>query len=119
MDPNLANPRDPNPNRANTAILGALLIIFGVIFGGAWTFLIYVGEGFGERSAFNGVPLATVLTLVATLSWIGAGVALVLKGSRPPERLVNAGKNLGVGAAALLGLAACLYVLGFAVCAKS
>jgi amino acid transporter len=114
MEPDVVYSTDPKPRGPGTAVLGVVMIILGVICGGGWTVLVSVGEDFlnAPRSAWNGVPLATVLTLVATLSWIGAGVALVLKGSRPPEQLVNAGKNLGVGAACLLSLAVCLYILG-------
>jgi hypothetical protein len=66
---------------------------------------------FASSTRWNGVPLASILTLVATICWIAAGVVMV-KTSIVREKMPARGKKLGI--AFLLMVAAfsgCLFGL--------
>jgi hypothetical protein len=108
----------------NTGLIGwgAFLIISGILCGGVWTYLINMaettpGELFGTRDRWNGVPVATILTLVGTMAWVVGGALLVMRGSRSGSNLGQAGKNWGPTVILLIATAVCGYIFGFCACA--
>jgi hypothetical protein len=107
----------------NTGLIGwgVFFIISGILCGGGWTILTYDWEILpselrGRHERRSGVPLATILTLVATLAWLACGVVLIARASRSGSPLVQAVKGWGPVAFLLLLAAACGYLFGFVVC---
>ena len=91
-----------------TAVAGFVLIVLGVLCGGGWTLVVGLG----------GFSLAGTFGLVATIAWIAAGVTLFVKGARPPDQWIGAGKSWGI-AFCLIVLAVCLYWFAFVSCFKA
>jgi hypothetical protein len=118
------DPTRPPPSRqtnGNLISLGAVLIGTGVIFGGAWTYLINEmettpGGPIGTRDRWHGIPLATILTLVGTIGWISGGVVLVMKGFQFGPDLGQTAKSWWPTALLLLATAICGYIFGFLSC---
>jgi len=110
---------------SNTGLIGwgAFLIISGILCGGGWTYLTYAWEMLpnelvGRHERRDGVPLATILTLVATMAWIAGGVVLMATASRSSSPLVQAVKGWWPLSFLLLVAAMCGYLFGFVVCLK-
>jgi hypothetical protein len=108
-DPN----RPPPSHNTGAALAGVWLIISGVLCGGGWTFLTYLGESLDGTTPWRGVPLATILTVVGTIAWIAAGVLLIVNAG---QRMTGAGKNLGIPLALLAATAVGGYFFGFLAC---
>jgi hypothetical protein len=114
MHPDYHANLSPGPKGPQTewAVFGALMIIAGVLCGGGWTLLVLAFEPRGASARWNGVPLAGILTLVATICWIAAG-AVMIKTSLARERMLASAKDLGLTAVVLAAIAVSGYFFGF------
>ena len=108
MEPNDSHPPSPAPASGGKG-WGILLIVVGLLFGGAWTVAIFVGEwltqGVGGPGPDHMYYFGTALTGAASLALVVAGVMLVS----------GAGKYASTALWLTLAAAAA-YVFGFAVC---
>jgi len=110
-----ANP--PPPANTALAVFGALLTMAGGLCGGPWTFLVWLGESDGGSGVrWNGVPLATILTLVGTICWIATGVLIIVFATQSGQVAIAAGKRLGIPIAWLALAAVGGYFFGFLAC---
>jgi hypothetical protein len=133
MEPNQPLPSGRPLSASKRKVCGTLLIIFGIV-GGSWSLAMYFGESLVQApqrlSALNGRPpeprgtgriqsdsidySGTVLSALATLALIAAGVMLIRAGSVADA--VTAGKGLVTTGIVLTIAAAAAYVFGFVVC---
>jgi hypothetical protein len=98
---------------------GIFLIVFGFVGGSIWTFAILLGEDVTQRGLFstenqpprwNGVPLPSILILVAAVSWLAAGVVMVINATQSPQETIAASI-----ASILLVVAVCCCLAAFAL----
>jgi hypothetical protein len=102
------------PNRGRR-IFGEVLIVGAVLLGGLWTFAMLLGEalmmGTGRPHRGPDIPIGTIITGVASLLLLAAGIRLTLSGNTAAMA-----QNVAATAGWLAAAAAACYVLGFAVC---
>ncbi len=111
MDANTASPRG-----SGTFLVGVMLVGAGLVYGGAWTLLVLLGEIVlmgtgGPHTDESQVPFGTILTGLATLGMIVAGVLLIIA-SRPG----TTGRGLATTGFWMVAGAAAAYVFGFVLC---
>jgi len=109
--------RPPTSHNTGAAVAGVWLIISGVLCGGGWTFLAYLGgESLVGTSRWRGVPLPTILAVVGTIAWIAAGVLLIVNANQTGQHRTATGRGLGIPLALLAATAVSGYLFGFLAC---
>jgi hypothetical protein len=110
---------DPAPVRNSGRILaGVLLILVGVVLGGGWTVLMFIGESFTlaeQHAQGSRIPIGTILTATASVAIIAAGVVMI-RAARVGQAGVTAGGSLVATAFWLVAGAAAAYLFGFVLC---
>jgi len=100
-------------------VSGLLLIIFGIVGGGIWTFAVALGEQIKQGGLYSGDAridyYGALLTGLASVCVIVAGVLLVVASNYLSADVIAKGKTLGI-TGLLLAAAAAAYIVGFVVC---
>jgi hypothetical protein len=118
MGPNDADRSVQPPSASRRKGWGVILIILGLVGGGCWTLAILLGEsliqGIGGPRSDHTYYFGTILTALATIALIVAGILLVKASSAAAA--IAAGKNLVTAALCLMAAAVAAYIFGFVVC---